>query len=71
MYKEDFNRFIGNLEDVISYIKTELMPNYDYDEFSRRHEEYENGLEFDEDYPKDQNSAENKPKLNSEEDVSW
>lgn len=71
LYKEDFNRFIGNLEDVISYIKTELMPNYDYDEFSRRHEEYENGLEFDEDYPKDQNSAENKPKLNSEEDVSW
>ena len=71
LYKEDFNRFIGNLEDVISYIKTELMPNYDYDEFSRRHEEYENGLEFDEDYPKDQSSAENKPKLNSEEDVSW
>ena len=71
LYKEDFNRFIGNLEDVISYIKTELMPNYDYDEFSRRHEEYENALEFDEDYPKDQNSAENKPKLNSEEDVSW
>ena len=71
LYKEDFNRFIGNLEDVISYIKTELMPNYDYDEFSRRHEEYENGLEFDEDYPKDQPSPENKPKLNSEEDVSW
>jgi hypothetical protein len=71
LYKEDFNRFIGNLEDVISYIKTELMPNYDYDEFSRRHEEYEHGLEFDEDYPKDQHSSENKPKLNSEEDVSW
>jgi hypothetical protein len=71
LYKEDFNRFIGNLEDVISYIKTELMPNYDYDEFSRRHEEYENGLEFDEDYPKDQHSQENKPKLTSEEDVSW
>lgn len=71
LYKEDFNRFIGNLEDVISYIKTELMPNYDYDEFSRRHEEYGNGLEFDEDYPKDQPSPENKPKLNSEEDVSW
>lgn len=71
LYKEDFNRFIGNLEDVISYIKTELMPDYDYDEFSRRHEEYENGLEFDADYPKDQNATENKPKLDSEEDVSW
>ncbi len=71
LYKEDFNRFLGNLEDVISYIKTELMPNYDYDEFSRRHDEYENGLEFDSDYPKDQNPAENKPKLDSEDDVSW
>lgn len=71
LYKEDFNRFLGNLEDVISYIKTELMPNYDYDEFSRRHEEYENGLEFDSDYPKDQNPTENKPKLDTEDDVSW
>jgi len=71
LYKEDFNRFLGNLEDVISYIKTELMPNYDYDEFSRRHEEYENGLEFDSDYPKDQNPSENKPKLDTEDDVSW
>ncbi|MBK8705773.1 MAG: DUF3276 family protein [Saprospiraceae bacterium] len=41
LYKEDFNRFLGNLEEVINYIKTELMPNYDYDEFSRRHDEYD------------------------------
>jgi hypothetical protein len=71
LYKEDFNRFLGNLEDVISYIKTELMPNYDYDEFSRRHDEYENGLEFDSDYPKDQDSTSSKPKLDTEDDVSW
>jgi len=72
LYKEDFNRFLGNLEDVISYIKTELMPNYDYDEFSRRHDEFENGLEFDSDYPRDQDSPTNrKPKLDTEDDVSW
>ena len=41
LYKEDFNRFIANLEDVINYVKTELMPHYDYDEFSRRQEEWE------------------------------
>ena len=29
------------LEDVINHIKTELMPNYDYDEYTRRHEEWE------------------------------
>lgn len=41
LYKEDFNRFISSLEDVINYVKTELMPNYDYDEFTRRQEEWE------------------------------
>ena len=41
LYKEDFNRFISTLEDVINYVKEELMPDYDYDEYTRRHEEYE------------------------------
>jgi len=41
LYKEDFNRFLTSLEDVIEHIKTELMPDYDYDEYTRRHEEYE------------------------------
>ena len=41
LYKEDFNRFVGSLEEVVNYVKTELMPDYDYDEFERRHEEYE------------------------------
>ena len=41
LYKEDFNRFIESLEETINYIKTELMPQYDYDEFARRQDEYE------------------------------
>lgn len=41
LYKEDFNRFLTNLEEVINYIKTELMPDYDYEEFDRQHEEWE------------------------------
>lgn len=41
LYKEDFNRFLTNLEEVITYIKTELMPNYDYEEFDRKHEEWD------------------------------
>ncbi len=41
LYKEDFNRFLASLDEVISHIKTELMPDYDYDEYTRRHEEYE------------------------------
>jgi len=41
LYKEDFNRFIDSLQEVVEHIKTELMPDYDYDEFTRRHEEYD------------------------------
>ncbi|MCF8283026.1 MAG: PUR family DNA/RNA-binding protein [Bacteroidales bacterium] len=41
LYKEDFNRFLSNLEEVVDYIKTELMPDYDYEEFDRRHDEWE------------------------------
>ena len=41
LYKEDFNRFQGGLNEAIDYVKTELMPDYDYEEFDRRQEEWE------------------------------
>ena len=47
LYKEDFNRFMDSLQEVVEHIKTELMPDYDYDEFTRRHEEYD-AQDFDE-----------------------
>lgn len=44
LYKEDFNRFLSSLEETINHIKTNLMPDYDYDEFTKRNEEYERRL---------------------------
>ncbi len=41
LYKEDFNRFLEGLEETINHVKQELLPEYDYDEFTRRHEEFE------------------------------
>jgi len=41
LYKEDFNRFLTSLEETINHVKTELMPDYDYEEFDRRQEEWE------------------------------
>ncbi len=38
LYKEDFNKFATTLLDVIDYVKVELLPDYDYDEFDRRKE---------------------------------
>ena len=41
LYKEDFNRFLTSLQDVIDHVKTNLMPDYDYEEFERRQAEWE------------------------------
>lgn len=41
LYKEDFNRFLSGLSDTINHVKTELMPDYDYEQFERRQEEWE------------------------------
>ncbi len=41
LYKEDFNRFLEGLTDAVDHIKNNLMPDYDYDEFARRQEEWE------------------------------
>ena len=35
LYKEDFNKFVEGLSDTVNHIKTELMPDYDFDEFTR------------------------------------
>ena len=34
LYKEDFNKFIKGLGEAIDYVKTELMPNFDFDAFN-------------------------------------
>ncbi len=34
LYKEDFNKFIKGLNDAVDHVKTELMPDFDFDAFS-------------------------------------
>ena len=52
LYKEDFNKFIKALGEAVDYVKTDLMPDFDFDAFN--HEDAgtdegghapENGLE--------------------------
>ena len=72
LYKEDFNRFIDNLQDVIDHVKTELMPDYDYDEYTRRHEEYEAQQEDDQDYSDSGiDELEESNSIQSEDDMTW
>lgn len=34
LYKEDFHKFLNALEETIGYVKTELMPDFDFDAFN-------------------------------------
>ncbi len=39
LYKEDFNKFVKALSEAVDYVKTDLMPDFDFDAFN--HDEYE------------------------------
>ena len=41
LYKEDFNKFVKGLSEAVDHVKTELMPDFDFDAFS--HEDDEEG----------------------------
>ena len=34
LYKEDFNKFLKGLTESIDYVKTDLMPDFDFDAFN-------------------------------------
>lgn len=34
LYKEDFNKFIKALGEAVDYVKTELMPDFNFDAFN-------------------------------------
>jgi hypothetical protein len=34
LYKEDFNKFIKGLTEAVEYVKTDLMPDFDFDAFN-------------------------------------
>lgn len=47
LYKEDFNKFIKALGEAIDYVKTDLMPDFDFDAFNHEYNENE-GVEIPE-----------------------
>jgi hypothetical protein len=40
LYKEDFNKFLKGMTEAIDFVKTDLMPDFDFDAFN--HENSEN-----------------------------
>lgn len=41
LYKEDFNKFIKALNEAVDHVKTELMPDFDFDAFNHDNDEYD------------------------------
>ena len=39
LYKEDFNKFLNTLIETVNHVKTELLPDYNYDEFDHEQED--------------------------------
>ena len=41
LYKEDFNKFLKALTETVDYVKTDLMPDFDFDAFNHEYNEGE------------------------------
>lgn len=39
LYKEDFNKFIKALGEAVDYVKTDLMPDFDFDAYNHDQDE--------------------------------
>ena len=46
IYKEDFNKFLKALSETIDHVRTELMPDYDFDAFNHEYPEHENATTY-------------------------
>src|ERR1700753_3140151 len=45
LYKEDFNKFLKALTEAVDYVKTELMPDFDFDAYNHDNvQETEGGM---------------------------
>lgn len=39
LYKEDFHKFVNALQETVNYVKTDLMPDFDFDAFNHENDE--------------------------------
>lgn len=63
LYKEDFNRFLLSLEETINHVKNELMPDFDYEQYERREEEWSK--------EENDSSASSSNTETEDDDISW
>jgi hypothetical protein len=47
LYKEDFNKFLKALTEAVDFVKTDLMPDFDFDAFNHDQIAEEGGAEHE------------------------
>lgn len=63
LYKEDFNKFIEALSETIDHVKQDLLPEYDFDEFSNEYDEdRDDDYDYDDDYEERSSAKKEEPK---------
>ena len=60
LFKEDLTRFLENLTAAVEHIKTDLMPDYDFEYFAKKQEEWAA-----------QNKTTDSSSIESNEDINW
>jgi hypothetical protein len=68
LYKEDFNKFIKALGEAVDYVKTELMPDFDFDSFN--HEDGGEEERSGDGYQPRSSGSESAPQASGQEPVS-
>jgi hypothetical protein len=76
LYKEDFNKFLKGMTEAIDYVKTDLMPDFDFDAFNHENSDNYEGNSFEakkegeenkETSSEENTSSENTPVENNED----
>ena len=49
LYKEDFNKFLNALTETVNYVKTDLMPDFDFDAYNHDNDMEEGNIATSED----------------------
>lgn len=80
LYKEDFKKFLEALNETVDYIKTDLMPEYDYDAERTIHHSTNHTSEETQGKPTPETPSEEKqnessvtptPQIGDDEQIDW
>lgn len=71
LYKEDFNKFVKALNEAVDYVKTDLMPDFDFDAYNHEYPEADGTEPTDNAVEATPTATNNTENLSSEEVDKW